>query len=224
MGGYGSTRWRWHRKKATAEQCVKLDAAHWTRLGILRDGIIKTGWQSSIRYRLDTTDGYQPLVHLTYGLGRESLDYPVFLETTQPQFGGVRWWFCCPFCRRRVQKLFLPPRASQFGCRHCHNLSYATRNQTPKDRLMERARAIRVGLGGSVSLFDPFPPRPRGMRWKTYWSLEEKYERYDRESLRCTVEWLERMKKPRKSEAGKQKVVSVAAKGSANAKPEPEGW
>jgi hypothetical protein len=193
MGGYGSTRWRWHRKKATAEQCVILDAAHWSRLGILRDGIIKTGSQSSIRYHVNTTDGHLPRVHLTYGLGREHLDYPVFLETTQPQFGGVRWWFCCPLCRRRLQKLFLPPRASRFGCRHCHNLSYATRNQSPKDRCMEAARRIRLGLGGSNSLADPFPAKPKGMRWKTYQGLWDCYEWYDQASLRLVVEWLDRM-------------------------------
>ncbi len=208
----------------TAEQCVKLDAAHWTRLGILRDGIIKTGWQGAIRYHVNTTDGHHQRVHLTYGLGREHLDYSVFLETTQPQFGGVRWWFRCPTCRRRIQKLFLPPRASQFGCRHCHNLSYATRNQSPKDRLMERARAIRMSLGGSVSLFDPFPPRPTGMRWKTYWSLEEKYERYNQTSLRLAVEWLDRMQKPRTLGAAKRKVLGTSARESASEKSEPEGW
>jgi hypothetical protein len=227
MGGYGSTRWRRHYKKVTAEQCVILDAAYWTRLGILGDGIIKTGCQSSIRYYVNTAGGHHPRVHLTYdlyNLGREHLDYPVFLLTTQPQFGGLRWWFQCPLCRRRVQKLFLPPRASQFGCRECHKLSYTTRNQHPKDRLMERARAIRMSLDGSVSLFEPFPPRPKGMCWKTYLSLEQKYERYNQASLRITVEWLDRMRKPRKLKAAKRKVMGFPATESWSVKPESDGW
>jgi hypothetical protein len=84
---------------------------------------------------------------------------------------------------------------------------------------MERARAIRVGLGGSVSLFEPFPPKPRGVRWKSYWSLEEKYERYNRASLRCALEWLvEPMHKPRNLEAAERKALGTSARESASAK------
>ena len=54
----------------------------------------------------------------------------MFVTTTRPRFGGLRWWFVCPLlvdgvaCRRRVGKLYLPPRARYLGCRHCHQLTY----------------------------------------------------------------------------------------------------
>ena len=59
----------------------------------------------------------------------------VKLHGTQPQFGGVRWWFLCPDCQRRVLYLYLPQNvyhpacrscenAYRFSCRRCHNLSY----------------------------------------------------------------------------------------------------
>jgi hypothetical protein len=95
-----------------------------------------------VRYRVDTWESAHPRVQLTYDRYAEHLDYPVFLETSLSQFGGLRWWFQCPLCRRRVQKLFLPPRASRFACRHCHNLSYATRNPKPEGQVHGRTARI----------------------------------------------------------------------------------
>lgn len=40
--------------------------------------------------------------------------------------------------------------------------------QTPEQRAISRAQDIRIALGGSGSLLDPFPPRPTGMHRKTY--------------------------------------------------------
>ena len=62
-------------------------------------------------------------------------DYKVQLTTTPCNFGGVRYWFICPlsrngvYCRRRVAKLYKAPRGNYFGCRHCYNLSYESRNE-----------------------------------------------------------------------------------------------
>jgi hypothetical protein len=62
-------------------------------------------------------------------------DYKVRLTTTPCLFGGVRYWFICPlftngvYCGRRVANLYLAPGANYFGCRHCHNLSYESRNE-----------------------------------------------------------------------------------------------
>ena len=63
-------------------------------------------------------------------------DYKVQLTTTPCNLGGVRYWFICPlskkgvYCGRRVAKLYKAPGASYFGCRHCYNLSYESRNET----------------------------------------------------------------------------------------------
>ena len=63
-------------------------------------------------------------------------DYKVRLTTTPCNFGGVRYWFNCPlsrngvYCGRRVGKLYKAPGAVYFGCRHCYNLSYESRNES----------------------------------------------------------------------------------------------
>ena len=62
-------------------------------------------------------------------------DYKVTLTTTPCNFGSVRYWFVCPisrnsvYCGRRVGKLYKAPGENYFGCRHCYNLSYESRNE-----------------------------------------------------------------------------------------------
>ncbi|MHC4556899.1 MAG: hypothetical protein ACYTFW_04460 [Planctomycetota bacterium] len=62
-------------------------------------------------------------------------DYKVQLTTTPCNFGGIRYWFICPlssngvYCGRRVEKLYCAPNANYYGCRHCYNLSYESRNE-----------------------------------------------------------------------------------------------
>jgi hypothetical protein len=55
---------------------------------------------------------------------------------TEPNLGGLRWWFLCPHPRsdkspveRRVRVLYRPCNARLFGCRHCHDLSYKSRQR-----------------------------------------------------------------------------------------------
>ncbi len=61
---------------------------------------------------------------------------------TATQFGGQRWWFTCPItingvaCNHRVGKLYLPPYAKYFGCRHCHRLSYRSCQEAHQDERM----------------------------------------------------------------------------------------
>jgi len=47
----------------------------------------------------------------------------------------VRYWFICPlsvngvYCGRRVGTLYLASGGPYFGCRHCYNLTYESRNE-----------------------------------------------------------------------------------------------
>lgn len=148
MGGFGSgshnRRWR---KKTVVEDCLRLDAARWMREGILwADHYCIGSWRwdyasgkhVSVSYEVDTRDTTSPHVRLCYSWiwtrtqQHDSADYRVQLVTTRPQFGGLRWWFICPLtvnsrpCDRRVGKLYMPPHARYFGCRHCHDLTYTS--------------------------------------------------------------------------------------------------
>lgn len=99
---------------------------------------------------------------------------------TQYNYGGRRPWFICPRggCGRRVAILH---GGTDFGCRTCRRLTYGTQRVPPASRSLDRAQRLRVRLGGSVDMTQPFPARPKGMHQLTYmkhamraWRAEDK--------------------------------------------------
>ena len=69
---------------------------------------------------------------------KDSFNYRIPIISTPCHFGGRRYWFECPmsrdgiYCGRRVAKLY--QGGDYFACRHCYDLSYASRNETPTYR------------------------------------------------------------------------------------------
>ena len=88
------------------------------------------GNQSSIEYTVHWADGRLVLTLHYFLVDGQEVRLPIQLQTTAMQFGGSRYWFTCPLsldgvdCNRRVGKLYLPPGATYFGCRKCHELTY----------------------------------------------------------------------------------------------------
>jgi hypothetical protein len=160
MGGPGSGR-RWH-KKVVVEDCLTLDANRWLRDDLCRTGtwrwIYPGGGGFSVSYELDTRESEDAFVRLWHSSAwtvtrrRESADYRVRLTATHPYFGGLRWCFVCPLiadgvaCNRRVGKLYLPPGARYFGCRHCHRLTYRSVQEHDKrvDALRRNPEALKA--------------------------------------------------------------------------------
>src|SRR5262249_33332402 len=57
-------------------------------------------WNGCVRLKYEMTD---------YWTGKPfAVDDKIFLATSGPPFGGLRWWFVCPHLNRRVRKLYLP--------------------------------------------------------------------------------------------------------------------
>ena len=220
MGGFGSGRRKSYRSHETVESCLVLDAIRWMREGVLQQGASRAGtWQwsnpttgavvSSIQYQADITD-CGPTVRLIYTDVKtgERLNYAVRPQTTALHWGGLRWWFTCPLvvdgkpCGRRAQKLYLPIVGQYFGCRHCYHLAYDSRNEDARARAISKAQRIRVLLGGSASLYEQFPGKPRGMWWRTYRKLrkqslqaEGKYSALSGPILEQTALRIERIEK-----------------------------
>ena len=153
MGGFGSGRWQGHPRKTTVEECLVLDAAKLAGHGIfcrlsrngstLEWGDLPTkGQKVGFHYSVTQIGGEGLVFRLRYTIGRRSrkepVDLPILLQTTQPNFGGVCWWFTCPLeldeapCGRRVRKLYLPLGNLYFGCRHCHDLTYQSCQESHK--------------------------------------------------------------------------------------------
>ena len=170
MGGDGSGR-----------RCTNDVEANYCKLDVrllAREGALTVGcecvvrWNAGGRPRAQLRHARELQLHFRYGLdvqdGRRSEPAVcVALTWTQCDYGGRRPWFLCPCggCGRRVAILY---GGSDFGCRACRRLTYNTQRVPSASRSLERAQRLRVRLGGSVDMTQPFPHKPKGMHFLTY--------------------------------------------------------
>ena len=146
MGGYGSGCWSFSHKKTTVEECRSLDVRRFKREGMLQRGQVWSGqwcWWDEDGNRtswMDLTTSAEAIT-LSYTIRwtyedrePEDIRYTVRVVWTPCNFGGKRPWFICPGrdCGRRVAKLYMPPSAKYYLCRHCHDLSYRSRQRWDK--------------------------------------------------------------------------------------------
>ena len=57
----------------------------------------------------------------------ETLGIRIELTTSKICYNGIRFWFKCPLCEKRVGVLLKHPLTDQIGCRQCLNLEYRKR-------------------------------------------------------------------------------------------------
>ena len=97
----------------------------------------------------------------------------VWFDCVPQHFGGHRTWFLCPGCDQRTRALHA---GLYFRCRRCYGAVYPSQYQNAAERACTRAHTIRKNLGGSVSLCDSFPLKPKGMHWRTYDRLKQEHD------------------------------------------------
>jgi hypothetical protein len=118
--------------------------------------------------------GFSGTLRTVYWTGELfEIDDKIFLATSRPPFGGLRWWFVCPHLNRRVRKLYLPLGGRHFWSRRAYELPYASQRETKYDRALRRARKLRLRLGGDPA-DDEYPDKPVRMRWATYSRLMDR--------------------------------------------------
>lgn len=127
--------------------------------------------------------------------------HKIALATTKPNYGGVRYWFICPYCEKRKGALYQVGRA--VICRVCAGLYYAGQDNKARRHTFTKIMALHdkqlnlinnldpglynsyMGLGHLLAcdlayrLYDT-PKRPKGMHWATY---ARKLEQIDRISM-----------------------------------------
>jgi len=192
MGGNGSGQWTRWPEHETLDGCHTVDVRYLQRHKLLTPGrYVSLGWTRGGKPSGDITVAVEAeRVTLIYrvrtrGGPWQGVREVVPLDWTPCHYGGKRAWFLCPGkpgapCGRRVAVLYDGGRL--FLCRHCYDLRYQSQREREPDRARERAQAIRRRLGGSASLFEPFPEKPKGMHWRTY-------ERLRRRALAGEVVW-----------------------------------
>lgn len=142
------------------------------RAPILINWVTLGGRVFPIECAFEATDSGTASLHLAYS--SRTLDLALSTSTmdlvTIPQrFGGVRWWFLCPFTGRQVHKLYLPRGAREFRSRQAYGLMYASQRESPMEKHVHKARRLRRRLGDQCTeLHGPIPLKPKWMRWRTY--------------------------------------------------------
>jgi hypothetical protein len=131
MGGLGSGRRFMLDRKMTVAQCLSIEIAQFNcHRDICFSGNIS--WinkytneeLSSISYLFLPADKAEPMIILSYTIEDRLIDEPIILRKSKTRFGGSRWWFTCPLCKKRMGKLYLKPKSNYFACRRCHALRY----------------------------------------------------------------------------------------------------
>jgi len=136
-------------RKTTVEECLTIDVFSLNRKRML-DGREYKGtisWEYKFSGRIESvnialiprsehenSDVTLIIDYYADGNGMESqhVKMRIPLVSADCFFGGCRYWFQCPDCRRRVAKLYKPRKKLRFACRHCYDLSYRSRQQYDK--------------------------------------------------------------------------------------------
>lgn len=201
MGGYGSSRWSGHRRFQRAEEAFfalrVTDLFQHTRG--LKGGLAKAE-ESRGELKCVRSDGTIPAqmrLHLTQQIrahrtltleyavvrgdgehGKESRNIPLSLTATRPRFGGWRWWFLCPGCRRRCGVVYWRTGAEASpACRTCSQLRYISQLCDTGERLHRRARKLIIRAEGDpdLALERHFPDRPARIHRTTHARLAAAY-------------------------------------------------
>ena len=178
MGGINSGR-RDQGGKKTTEDFRFLDVRKFHRDGLLEIGK-SFGWNwtrncekiASIQLKVGENRVTLDYRHQSNGSEWKNHNYPVLLEWTPCNYGGLRAWFKCPAsgCDRRVAKLHIGS-AGIFACRHCYQLAYTSQRENSDDRSMRQADKIRDRLGWEPGIANGHGVKPKGTHWKTYYRL-----------------------------------------------------
>jgi hypothetical protein len=64
--------------------------------------------------------------------------------------------------------------------------------EIPRHRAISRVQKLRMRLGGSANLSEPFPERPRGMHRMTYYRLSAKAMAAQERSLALELDYMRR--------------------------------
>jgi len=170
MGGPGSGSWyRWD-SKSTTESQHRVDIRWMRKQGYLHPCAFGSlSWSSrgkqtgSIGYEMEEN---RMVLKYRIGANKEQVEQAIRFDRTPCYFGGYRKWFLCPRCWKRVAVLY--GAGKYFLCRHCHNLTYSSQQESGPDRLMRKARKIRARLGASNNLMEPILFKPKNMHQKTF--------------------------------------------------------
>lgn len=187
--------------KARVEDFRRLDISSMHKYGVLRAGQYgEWVWKNAETLEETGRIGYHCTgnkLRLKYktchgGGDWKHIDETILLSKTYPNFGGERLWFICPSCHTRRGVLY---GRKYFRCRDCRGACYQTQLEDAKNRALTKVYRRRSKLDGFGGMGEPFPPKPKWMRWATYSQLWEADKRGCEEVLKQQNAWLSVLRK-----------------------------
>jgi hypothetical protein len=198
MGGQGSSRWGDRIPRDRTDEAMPLHVKEVVRVAPVSYGRCVTRRAATSRFGpfnivIDATDDpitacvrYE-LAHLAVVPGEAFL----WLLSTEPNFGGDRWWFLCPACGRRCSVVYFR-RIGTFpwSCRSCLKLLYPSQTESRDARRARRLRKVLCRAGGAYKAISGMgfrAQRPRGMHGKTHVRLLNEADRmfFELASRKC---------------------------------------
>jgi hypothetical protein len=195
--------------RITCESCISIDVHLWQRQGRLRGHqYFSWSWtrcgEPAGNINVRTEQDAVVLIYRIRSYGEtewKDIEQRVPITWTTCHLGGRRPWFVCSvyksgrYCGRRAAVLY--GAGQLFACRGCYGLAYSSQRQCPRDRKLSRAQKIRTRLGGSPSLLEPFPPRPRGMHTRRYLRLMAQAQIAETTCNALTMQWINSIERKR---------------------------
>ena len=183
------------------EDCMSLDSRIMAKLGIFRCENVGT-WEwhditfkemkSGISYWYDYD--FEVLT-LGYIIETEKFKYGVDVVKTSCNFGGVRYWFKCPFCLQRIAKLYC--KNFMFLCRECHSLNYDSQQCSKRIR-SEKENDVKRAIHENTYINTDPHVKFEGLHYLTFTNFkfrhgehEQNYESDIDESLDSLLQELE---------------------------------
>lgn len=193
MGGYGSGPYGYmgsKRGRTATYACLSLDIRRLKRDRLLQPGKHSIwSWTRTIRgEKIESSIGIKVLsreeIQLKYTCTIDGEATPVetsvLLAFSPCNYGKDRVWFHCPRCSKRVALLY--QKGIHFRCRHCHDLTYYSCQESGNitEEAERRVNAVLVKLKNKKQFgFDLMyhrPTRPKGMHWDTWCKLSNEYD------------------------------------------------
>jgi hypothetical protein len=170
MGGYNSGGGR---SAPRTGYFLDLDLAVLKRLGMLRPGYSgglnwSQGGERIASISVRVFEGHIRLQYKSkpYGGEWEQINDTIYFGETRAGYGGLRKWFICPSCSRRVRILY---GGRLYRCRTCRGATYESQYEPMFHASHSRIRRLRKQLkdfGGESN--DGVPQRPKGMHRTRY--------------------------------------------------------
>jgi hypothetical protein len=112
-------------------------------------------------------------------LHNQTLPQQIWISWTPCHLGGERPWIHCPYCRKRVARLF--KGLAGYFCRDCvGNPPYESQLRNDRSRTYLRAYRLRQRIGGGRPVVDAIPARPYRMWRRAYKNIIAEIERLER--------------------------------------------